>query len=64
MKQEYKIDPFCWEMYIIICMSYLFGFIAGWTKAWFLIFSLLILIYPFYLRHKRKNIDKKINKLN
>ena len=45
---------FDWEMYIIICMSYLFGFLGGWSHAWFLPISLIFLAYPFYLKSKKE----------
>ena len=52
MDKLYYLD---WEMYIIIIISYLFGFLAGYMKAWILLISLIILIIPFYMFSKRKN---------
>jgi len=42
-----------WEIYFIICISYLAGFLGGWFKAYFLMFSLLFLAIPFYLIERR-----------
>ena len=52
---------FSWEMYAIICISYIFGFIGGWAHGWVLPFSLFFLIYPFYKADKvrRKRKEKK-----
>ena len=61
-KQQQKegyLHYFDWEMYLIICICYLFGFFGGWFKLWFLPFSLLFLIYPFYLRSKITRLNKK-----
>ena len=52
-----KIKPenyFSWDLYIIICLSYAFGFMGGWAKAWFLPLALIFLSYPFWLAHKKR----------
>jgi hypothetical protein len=35
-------------------MSYIFGFIAGWTHYWMLPLSLVFFAYPFYQYNKLK----------
>ena len=58
LKREGYLHYFDWEMYLIICMSYLFGFIAGRNNAWILILGLFFLAYPFYLKSKAVKRDK------
>ena len=58
MKKE-KIEVFSWSMYLVVCMSYAFGFMGGWNHAWYLPISLIFYAYPFYLYNKRKQIELK-----
>jgi len=51
-KKKGLLHYFDWEMYVIIIMSYLFGFGAGYVHGWILLISLLFLAYPFYLKYK------------
>jgi len=67
IKKEGYLHYFDWEMYFIICISYLFGFLAGFIRAIFLILSLIFLAYPFYLKSKKEgrmktNIKDKHNR--
>lgn len=42
------------EMYAIIIVSYIFGYIGGFVKSWILPISLIFLGIPFYLFYRYK----------
>ena len=54
LEEKGYIHYFDWEIYLIICMSYIFGFIAGYAKGYLLLISLIFLSVPFYLKWKQK----------
>jgi len=51
IKEEGYLHYFDKEMYLIILLSYFFGFLAGWGKNIFLFLSFFFLAYPFYLKY-------------
>lgn len=63
MKNKKNLKYFDWEMYVIICMSYIFGFLGGWAHGWFLPISLLFLAYPFYISNKNRRLNNEKNNL-
>ena len=54
-----EVNCFSWEMYSIICMCYMFGFVAGWIRAWILPLSLLFLGYIYYLVNTSNKVVTK-----
>lgn len=56
LKQEGYLHYFDKEMYLIILISYSFGFLAGLGRGYFLFLSFIFFTIPFYLKHLK---DKK-----
>jgi hypothetical protein len=52
LKEKGYLHYFDWEMYLLICISYMFGFGAGLARAWVLPISFLFLGIPYYMKYK------------
>lgn len=56
MKKEEYLHYFDWEMYLIILISYSFGFLGGLGRMYLIFLSFIFFAIPFYLKHLK---DKK-----
>ena len=54
LKEKGYVHYLDWEIYLIIFISYMFGFIGGFIRGYLLILSLIFLSIPFYLKWKQK----------